>query len=441
MSTPNPVLTIFSLSIIALLITGCPEPDVDPCANGNDEVGDDGCETIEPGPLGPGECIHNEDPNVDGYRVQCEGEFHSKLDFHLALVDMNCEEALGDEFCAQIHPFGPPFDTYEAPDVMACCGEAWDPAAYLDAYQDSCTHDLGAQACASMAIRLEQAIEAGDFETEFGDFTEKAKNLHAYIDSHLLECGDALYEGDTAPAAGELVSHWNVPNKIGPNGWWPAKDIVISVEAGTSVFEVHRPDEQANWLECHGTRDNDDEVFEDQTNPNGSIVVDVKLGGGFHGDLVGPAIGGSKVTSSMALDTNCVDQGCPNASWSYDSGRDPGFTMEEFELYATNFDMTNSTSSLTIERARVELWTQAPGTKVFGAEGRVLGYRVPAGQAWFYVAGMANGVYGRFMAVNSTDIEITVDDGSWTIRSFDIESVDGADRTWTLTLDDSRWQQ
>jgi hypothetical protein len=440
MPPTRPIPTICSLAI-AILVTGCPEQDEesDPCGpNGGDEVGNDEC--IEAGPLEPGECILNEDPNVDGFRVQCEGEFHSKMDFHLALVDMNCEEALGDEFCAQIHPFGPPFDTYEAPDVMACCGEAWDPVQYLDAYQDSCMSDLGAQACASMAIRLEQAIEAGDFKTDYGDFTKKAKNLHAYIESHLVECGDALYEGDTAPAAGELVSYWKVPNKKGVNGWWPAKDIVISVEAGTSVVEIHRPDEQTDWLECHGARDNDDEVFEDQTSPKGSILVGVNLDASVDGDLVGPAIGGSRVTSSMTFDANCFDQGCAGASWSYPSGTDPGFTMEDLRLYATNFEVSSSTAALTVERARVELWKQAPGTKILAPGGGVLGYEIPAGQAWFYVAGMADGVFGRFMAVNSTDIEITEDRGSWTIGSFDIESVDGWDRTWTLTLDGSRWE-
>jgi hypothetical protein len=437
----SPIPTICSLSVIAILVTGCPGPDgpPDPCANGGDEVGDDGC--VEPGPLGPGECLLGEDPNVDGYRVQCEGEFHSKIDFHLALANMNCEEALGDEFCSQIHPFGPPFDTYDAPDVMACCGEGWDPVQYLDVYQDACMADLGAQACASMAIRLEKAIEAGDFETEYGDFSKKAKNLHAYIESHLTECGDALYEGDSAPAAGELVSHWIVPNKKGPTGWWPAKDIVISVEAGTNIFDAHRPGEQADWLECHGPDDNDDEVFEDQTSPEGSILVGVDLHASVDGDLVGPVVSGSRVTSSMAFDTNCVDQGCPGASWSYDSARDPGFTMEDLRLYATNFEVTSSTAVLTVERARVELWKQARGTKILAPGGGVLGYEIPAGQAWFYVAGLADGVFGRFMAVNSTDIEITVDDGIWTIGSFDIESVDGADRTWTLTLDDSEWQR
>jgi hypothetical protein len=444
MATPNPTLIICSLSIIAILATGCPGPDDnDQCGpNGGDEVGDDECgETGEIGPLGPGECMHNEDPNIEGYRVQCEGEFHSKIDFHLALANMNCEEALGGEFCSQVHPFGPPFDSYEAPDVMACCGEVWDPAAYLDAYQDSCMHDLGAQACASIAIRLEKVIEDGGFKTDYGDYTKKGENLLAYIESHLLECATALYGGDTDPTPGELVSHWNVPNKNGPKGWWPAKDIVLSVEAGTSVVDAHRPEAQADWLGCHGVSDNDDEIFEDQTSPKGPIVVGVKLAGSVDGNLDGPGIGGSRVRSSMTFDTNCVDQGCPNASWSYASGRDPDFRMEELELYATNFELSSSTAALTIERARVELWTQAPGTKIFAADGSVLGYEVPAGQAWFYVAGMANGVYGRFMAVNSTDIEISADRGLWAIGSFDIESVDGADRTWTLTLDDSRWQR
>jgi hypothetical protein len=434
--------SIYALALMTMVLAGCPGDDgsKDPCADGGaDEVSANECAPDDgAGPLGPDECLTQSDPDREGYRVQCEGEVHSRIDFNV--LGMNCEEAIDDEeFCSQFFPFGPPFDTYEAPDVMACCGENWDPVENLDVYQHSCMADLAEQACASMAIRLEKAIENGDFKTELGDFSKKAKNLHAYIVGHHQDCMAALYEGDTDPDHGQLVSQWALPNKV-YKGWWPAKDIVVYVEAGTSVVDVHRPEDQADWLECHGPTDNDDEIFEDQTSPEGEIVIDVALAAGVDGELVGPVVGGNAVTSSMTFDTNCVDQGCPDASWSYRRGTDPSFTMEDLRLYATNFVVTSNTRVLAVDRGRVELWKQAHGTKIVAPDGGVLGYEVPAGQAWFYVAGMADGVYGRFMAVNSTDIELTVVDEMWTIGSFDVEILDAADRTWTITLADSRWQ-
>jgi hypothetical protein len=444
MPAPRPAPTLASLTLLALL-SGCPETEADDiqCSpfSDDDEVGLDACDETEggdAGPLAPDECIYKEEPNVEGYRVQCEGEFHTKIDFKV--VGMNCVDAVGDEFCSQIHPFGPPHDAYEAPDVMACCGEDWDPEQWLGIYQDYCMYDLVAQACASMAKRLEQAVESGDFETPYGDFTNKATNLQQYVESHFEDCALSLYDGDIDPDPGELVSKWEVPDKLGLGGWWPAKNIVVYVEAGTEVADVHRPEDPAQWLACNGARDNDDEIFEDHTNPEGSIVVGVDLFADVEGRLSGPVIGSGAVTSTATFAPGCVDQGCANASWSYDE-RDGDFTMEELELYAANFELTNGASSLTVERARIELWKQAPGSKVFDASGSVIGYRVDAGQAWFYVAGLANGLYGRYMAVNATDIEISVSRGLWTIRAFDIESVDAADRTWTITLDESRWQR
>jgi hypothetical protein len=43
------------------------------------------------------------------------------------------------------------------------------------------------------------------------------------------------------------------------------------------------------------------------------------------------------------------------------------------------------------------------------------------------------------MAVNSSDIWVTEDSGSWTIDSFDVEFEDGSGELWTVTLEDSQW--
>jgi hypothetical protein len=278
---PNPIPAYCPL---VLLLIACPDPEIqeapiDECVPfGDDEVGECGeiDEDDDVGKLAPDECMYYENPNETGYRIQCEGEFHTQLDFHIG--KMNCEEAIDEEFCSKVYPFGPPFDTYEAPDVMACCGETWDPVEHLDVYQDACMRDLAAQACASMAIRLAQAIEAGDFETKFGDFTDKATNLQAYIANHFVDCAATLYNEDADPDPGELESSWSIPNMAGPYGWWPAVDIVISVEAGTAVVDVHRPEKQKDWLECHGAFDNNDEIFEGRTGSTETLALEQARG-------------------------------------------------------------------------------------------------------------------------------------------------------------------
>ena len=63
-----------------------------------------------------------------------------------------------------------------------------------------------------------------------------------------------------------------------------------------------------------------------------------------------------------------------------------------------------------------------------------------AGATQFVISGL-NTYQGsnRFMAVNSSDIWITEDSGSWTIDSFDVEFEDGSGELWTVTLEDSQW--
>src|SRR5262245_31036450 len=89
------------------------DPDTEQCTpvlNEHCETGDDDTtdgDTGGPDPLGPDECVHNVTEDRPGYRMQCEGELFTTLEFNLPF-GYDCESALGADFCSQHHVFGPP---------------------------------------------------------------------------------------------------------------------------------------------------------------------------------------------------------------------------------------------------------------------------------------------------------------------------------------------
>jgi hypothetical protein len=389
-----------------------------------------GGESEGPKALGPNECHHNVTEEFVGYRMQCVGELFTTLDFNLPL-GFNCESALGAKFCSQHHVFGPPNDTYEAPDVMACCGEAWN-SQYDDVYLEHCNNDVIQQVCITLAKRMEGYILDGTF----GAYTGQASALQSWIATNYTECFNTLYANDTNPDPRALESSWKIPNKP---AWKIIDDMVIHIDAGTESIGVLRPDSPDDWITCNGANGNNDELFEDTTTPNGGIVAGVELSADVLGELVGPEIFGGTVSSSTTFGTSCLPHGCPTALFSYDVDG-PAFTLEDLNLYTQSFTITNGLSWLTVDRARIELWGQAPGKAIHDQDGRLIGYMIPTGEARFLLAGASDGKHNRFIGTNATDIEISVLHGAWAVRSFVIEYEDGGGNDWTLTLAESTWQ-
>jgi hypothetical protein len=435
------VIIVSALSIIACkdphtkdVIDKCtPLEMVELCETEEGETGGDetgGGESGGPTALGPDECRHNVTQEFVGYRMQCVGELFTTLDFNLPL-GFNCESALGAKFCSQHHVFGPPNDTYEAPDVMACCGEAWD-SQYDDDYLEFCNYDLIQQVCISLAKRLESHILDGDF----GSYDGQASALQSWIATNYSECFETLRQNDTNPDPAALESSWKIPNNP---AWKVIDDMVIHIDAGTESIAVLRPESPDDWIACNGAHGNNDEIFEDVTTPNGGIVAGVELSSDVVGELVGPEIFGSTVTGSATFETSCLPHGCPTALFSYDVDG-PLFTLEDLNLYTQSFTVTNEVSWLAVDRARIELWGQAPGKVISDPDGRPLGYTIPAGEAHFLLAGASDGNYNRFIAANATDIEISVLRGVWVVHSFVIQYEDGGGNVWTLDLAESRWQ-
>lgn len=399
---------------------------------GDDTGGDDtgGGEAGGPEKLGPDECVHNVTDGVIGYRMQCEGKLFTTLKFELPLGH-DCESTLGVEFCSQYHAFGPSNDTYEAPDVMACCGEAWDYQ-YGDIYLEHCTYDLIQQVCISMTKRLESYILDGAFATHSG----QAAALQVWVAENYKECFKKLRQNDSNPDPAALESSWKIPNSP---AWGAIDDMVLSINAGTESTGVIRPESPLDWILCNGANGNNDEIFKDTTTPNGGIVAGVNLSANVLGELVGPTIFGGTVDASTTFGTSCLPHGCPTATFSYDVDK-PAFTLEELSLYTQSFDITNGVAWLTVERARIELWGQAVGTANHDPDGRLIGSVIPAGEARFLLAGAADGRHNQFVGSNVTDIEISVVDEVWFARSFVIAYEDGSGRNWSLTLGESRWQ-
>jgi hypothetical protein len=410
------------------------EPETGGDETGGDTEGGDestGGDT-EGGPseLGPDACVHNVDDELGGDRMQCEGELFTTLEFQLPL-GFDCESSLGAEFCSQHHVFGPSNDTYEAPDVMACCGEAWD-SEYSDVYLQYCNYDVIQQVCVSLAKRMESYILDG----AFGAHAAQAGELQSWIADNYKTCFDTLLANDINPEPAALESHWAIPNSP---AWGAIDNMVLHIDAGTESTGIFRPQLPADWIACNGADGNNDEIFEDTTTPNGGVVAGVELSADLQGELVGPEIFGGTVSASTTFGTSCLAHGCPTARFSYDVGG-TAFTLEDLNLYTHSLMVTNGTSWLTVKRARVELWGQAPGVGMYDRTGQLRGYTIPTGEAQLLLAGGSGSHHNRFIGSNATDIQISVLRGAWVVGSFVIEYEDGSGNIWTLTLAESTWQ-
>ncbi len=412
-----------------------PIPGVEDCNQGGEtggaetggnEEGGGGGTGGEPQPLAEGECQHNNDESVVGWRWQCEGELFASIEFD-APLNKSCDDILGDR-CSEHHRFGPSNDTYEAPDVMACCGEY--DAAYKDTYLEFCNYDLAQQVCVSMAKRLEKLVKDGSF----GVYVGQGAALQQWVAENYTTCFAALVQNDSDPDPGVLVSFWDVPND--PK-WSDLSNFVISIDTGTESTGVFQPTDPAEWLPCNGATDNNDEVFEGDPAPGTGTVFGVDLMNTVTGTLTGPVILGGPVTAPATFSASCAFKGCSAAEFWIDSGET---VVEDIVLYTDGFTASNGNgSSMVVDSARVSLYDTVPMQPIYDPAGLFLGYQVTAGSAFFLLSGTSDGVFDHYLATNSTDMLITESRGVWEIETFDIEYVDQSSYTWTLSIPATRW--
>lgn len=373
------------------------------------------------------QCRHNfdtEKTNDFGWRLQCEGDLFASISFD-APFGHDCESLIGER-CHEHHVFGSPHDSYESPDVMACCGP-YDPS-FEDQYFLFCELDILQQVCISIAKRLEKMVEDGTF----GPYAGQGAKLQQFIATHYVECFETLLANDTAPESGKIISSFPVEDS--PK-WKDIENFVITIDDGTSVTGVVQPGDPDEWLMCQSALDNNDEIFESAPPPSGGGVVHgVDLDAGVLGALVGPELFGGQVRASVRFDRSCAAKGCSSAVfWQDMTGR---LVVQDVTLFADSFTVDNGEGmSMKVDSARVALYEQASTTPQFGE-----GFVVDPGEAFFLLSGSAGNVHDHYLAHNSSEIRISQSGGLWVIEPFSIEYVDESGARWSLSLSGSRWR-
>lgn len=399
----------------------CPPPSSE---TGGDETGGTGEEdTGSEGrtPLGPGECVLNENQNRIGLQYNCFGELHTSMD--LAITDLlpTCEDVFDDDgWCHDDFYFD-----YQ-PNVVACCGEY--DIEFKPEFQLYCSFDLFEQVCFSLAHRLEYLIQQGLFKS----YTDKAIELHNFVATHQTECFNSFRDNSVAVLP-NVQTHWAIPQSFGL-----LSDIVFHIDADTRIDGVNGPPNDSEWPTCIGAGYNDDTLFGTDQGSTGGIVVGVDLASPVHAELSGPVVLGGAVSAAADLGTACTPRGCPAAAFSY-AKRGPAFGLDALALYGDAFEVSNGEYVLTADRVQIQLYAPAKGTQVLDPDGAI-GYEIPAGAASFLVAGAAGDITNRFMAANTTSIFIFPSLDTWEVDAFLIEYEDGNDQRWTLIVEESIWR-
>lgn len=403
-----------------------------------EESGESG-ETGETGEEGPaefpvGDCRHNpnqDNPDDYGWRYQCEGHLYASIDFDAPLGN-DCESLLAER-CHEHHIFGPSNDTYESPDVMACCGQ-YDPAV-KDEYIGFCDYDLIQQVCISMAKRLEKMVGDGSF----GAYAGQGAKLQQWVAVNYVDCFNSLLMNDTAPESGKLISSWAIPN----NPDWPDLDnFVISIDDGTRVTGMIQPGDPSEWLACSSALDNNDSIFEDGTTPGGGVVHGVELAGNLDGALGGPSLFGGSVAATVHFSPNCASKGCSTATlWQVADAS--ALLLADLTLFADAFVIANGNGmSMVVDSARISLYEQAKAKPRYASAGtgEIDGFVIPPGDAFFLFSGVAGDVADHYLARNSRAVEIAYTNGAWEIQPFEIAYVDERGETWSVSLGASQWR-
>ena len=151
---------------------------------GTDSTGGDG----GPEPLGSGECVGNFNPNVLGYRHQCEGSVDFSLEFDIPFIlgSKNCidmqDKIPDNQLCTESHDFGT--EPYEQANVVSCCGP-WDgDPDHEEPYLRFCEADLADQLCHTLVARLEHHLDWN----HFAGFEVEAQNIINAISANLPGC-------------------------------------------------------------------------------------------------------------------------------------------------------------------------------------------------------------------------------------------------------------
>jgi len=363
-----------------------------------------------------------------GYMHQCNGKF-------LASVGFTYNASPLELFVpsANFTFFGDGFEPYQQPKVMACCG-AYDEEQeeqLWPVYAENCMADFRQQACMSLSAGLKTFIDDGHVPLLA---EPKAKDLQNWIAARTTQCMNELELADSSTHPDVLMATWNLPDEDAP--WEDVLEDVFLRINFAFIDDLYLP---ATPNECTSLHDNDTVVFTDQSGTPLINSYDVELDEA-DADLLGPIIGSGRVSGEggfASLSTSCMDPYCSTASFSVGTSYD--FAIDSMVLYVDGpLVVSNGTLNETITDGRIELYKQALGfTTCIGGS---CTYTIPAGNAHFVVVGVSDGDVATLALPSSTDITATMNSaGVWWLNSFQIEYVDDASYTWTLTVNSSEW--
>jgi len=372
----------------------------------------------DPGHLLEGQCIQEGTPDVIGTRLQCEGSFFAHIGF-----------TYNDEPLALYVPsidggkFGPGYDTYEEPKVMACCGPLNTALELSDqpAIAENCFADFRQQACMSITDNLKMLIDAGKIPAGYKD---RAIEVQNWMANHTTDCFNGLI--DTNDASTVLMARWDLPN----NGPWSPDltDVYVQIDVAF-VTDVHSPAD--NPLTCTSVHDNDGTIFSKPITPIGPSTV-LTLGQG-SGQLQGPA---SAFAEFTAIATACTDPWCSTAVLSADDQHN--WSIDALTLrVAGDLRVSDGEDQVLIHDARLEL--QAPAAGTWTTVDDKTTYMVPTGAAHFIIAGRYDDDWITLPVPSSSEIRATRTKDQWSVQPFTVDYLDDAGQRWTLTVDAATW--
>ncbi len=402
-------------------------------------VGDSTDETGGPVALEPGECVGNYDPDVVGYRHQCEGSVDFSLEFDIPLFPgaENCidmQNKIPDhQLCTESHTFGS--EPYEQAQVANCCGP-WDGnLANEDLYLTLCEADLANQLCFTLIDRLKYHLS----NNHFPGFESQAQSIINSISTDIGDCTKQFRTNDVDASPSRLDSKF----ELGNSAMWPAfVDFTITVKIG-EITSFSIPEQPEEWLECNGIQGNDGDTFPKPQGFFGGTPYDTLLASPMTASLEGPLVLGAPVSGQAVIEslaTKCSDPWCSSASFVVDASTGE-WAIETMELFtASNITLTSDLGGYELADVRFTLADIAPGTLEDAST-----HVVSAGEASFWIVGRAADdptSVERFLATNSTDIVATRRPRTnvWYLSEFEIEYIHFSGGAWTITVPASTWE-
>ncbi len=433
------VITACGLMLASSFGAGCTDPGspadphIDITATGG--FGGDGTtadpndgadETAGPGPGLADHCLFEEEAPQYGLKYQCAG-------YAWLTITVNSE----DPRPLNLY-FGAPHevdatDSYEAPQVMACCPEL-DTSCFAP-HEQACIVDLVEQGCKSISVALEELADdmpgIANALNKAALWVNQESSQIACLNAFLVDTGVATTEATCGTLlAGQLSgASWS----FNPDTTNLVDDVKISI-SGAQILNVTPSSFTDEFTpdQCASSNDNDG-VFFLEVDPNAGDTKTKLSAGGVA--LSGPQVGGQPILGEATLSsasTSCAGSNCSHAAWSVDAqeGR-----LHSMSLYSSGINVVGTTGdSLSVDSFGVHLYADTVGVASKD------GFTIAAGNALFVLSAEAMGGAYKLSARNSTPVQLRHVGDHWSMETFSIDYADEAGDIWSLAVGPTIWQ-